>query len=200
MNGLIDGVDLLSAGGGDLIDGLGLLSDGSGQLANGTGDLSDGLGKLDDGAGQLADGSTTAADGSNQVAAGADKLAKGLGDAANGSGQIADGLTTAAGGAPKLVDGAQKLSDQGTKKLIAAGTSTAQSYGELYSTMTAGAQRAQTEDMAYGAPKDAVGLTAYSYIIKGDDGEGSRNLARGLGGLAILGAGGAVFALRRRFI
>ena len=66
--------------------------------------------------------------------------------------------------------------------------------------MTAGAERAQAEDMAYGAPQDAVGLTAYSYIIKGDDGEGGRNWARGLGGLALLGAGGGVFALRRRFI
>ena len=66
--------------------------------------------------------------------------------------------------------------------------------------MTAGAKRAQTEDMAFGAPADAVGLTAYSYVIQGDDGEGGRNLTRGLGGLAILGAGGAVFGLRRRFI
>ncbi len=70
----------------------------------------------------------------------------------------------------------------------------------MYATMTAGAKRAQTEEMAFGAPQDAVGLTAYSYVIKGDDGEGGRNLARGLGGLAVLGAGAGVFALRRRFI
>jgi putative membrane protein len=66
--------------------------------------------------------------------------------------------------------------------------------------MTAGAKRAQTEDMAFGAPAHAVGLTAYSYVIQGDDGEGGRNLVRGLGGLAILGAGGGVFAVRRRLV
>ena len=141
-----------------------------------------------------------AKDGSGQLAAGAGQLSDGLKDAADGSGQLVGGLATAADGAPKLVDGAQRLSDEGTKKLIAAGTTTAQSYGELYATMTAGAKRAQTEDMAFGAPSDAVGLTAYSYVIQGDDGEGGRNLTRGLGGLAILGAGGAVFGLRRRFI
>ena len=98
------------------------------------------------------------------------------------------------------MDGAQKLSDQGTKKLVQAGELTAQNYGEMYATMTAGAKRAEAENMAFGAPTDAIGLTAYSYVIQGDDGEGSRNLTRGLGGLAILGAGGGVFALRRRLV
>ena len=42
--------------------------------------------------------------------------------------------------------------------------------------------------MAYGAPDGAVGLTAYSYAIEGADGEGSRNLVRTLGGVALLGA------------
>jgi putative membrane protein len=200
MSGLIGGADQLSGGGGDLVSGLGLLADGSGDLADGTGELRSGLGTLDAGANTLADGTTKAADGSTQLKDGANTLSDGLGDAADGSGQIADGLKTAAGGAPKLVDGAQELSTQGTKKLIGAGTTTAQSYGELYATMVAGSKRAQTEDMAFGAPKDAVGLTAYSYIIKGDDGEGGKNLTRGLGGLALLGAGAGVFALRRRLV
>jgi putative membrane protein len=52
--------------------------------------------------------------------------------------------------------------------------------------------------MAYGAPEDASGLTAYSYIIKGEDGEGGRNMARALGGLAVFGAAGGMFLLRRR--
>ncbi len=138
--------------------------------------------------------------GSGLLAVGAKTLAAGLQDAADGSGQLVGGLGQAADGAPKIVDGAQKLSDQGTKKLIEAGTTTAQSYGELYATITAGAKRGSTEDMAFGAPADAVGLTAYSYIIKGDDGEGGRNWTRGVGGLALLGAGGAVFALRRRLV
>ncbi len=70
----------------------------------------------------------------------------------------------------------------------------------MYATIEAGAKRAQTEDMVYGAPEDAVGLAAYSYEIKGEDGEGSRNMTRGLGGLAVLAAGAAVFGLRRRVI
>ena len=197
----------LSAGLGKIDDGAGQLSDGAGRLAAGTdelnagaGKLNAGAGKLDDGAGQLADGTGKASAGSQQLADGAGELATGLQDAADGSGRLVGGLGQAADGAPKIVDGAQKLSDQGTKKLIEAGTTTAQSYGEMYATMTAGAERAQTEDMAFGAPEDAIGLTAYSYVIKGNDGEGGRNLARGVGGLAILGAGGAVFALRRRLI
>jgi putative membrane protein len=211
---LTDGTAKLSSKTGELAAGLGRIDDGAGKVAAGAGQVADGTEdadtgsakldagarKLDDGAGRLARGTGKAADGSRRLLDGADTLAGGLQGAADGSGQLSDGLRTAADGAPRLVDGAQKLSDQGTKKLIAAGTTTAQSYGELYATMTAGAKRAQAEDMAFGAPKDAVGLTAYSYVISGDDGEGGRNLTRGAGGLALLGAGGAVFALRRRLV
>jgi len=194
------GLTKIDGGAGQLADGAGQLSDGTQELAAGGSKLAAGARKLNDGAGQLAEGSTQAKDGSGQLSAGAGKLAGGLKDAADGSGQLAGGLKQAAGGAPQLVDGAQKLSDQGTKKLVQAGELTAQNYGEMYATMTAGAKRAEAEDMAFGAPTDAIGLTAYSYVIQGDDGEGSRNLVRGLGGLAILGAGGGVFALRRRLV
>lgn len=211
---LSDGASLLSGKTGELSAGLtkidggaGQLADGAGRLAAGTDELNAGGSKLaagsrrlDDGASQLAGGTSHAKDGSGQLSAGAGKLAGGLKDAADGSGQLAGGLKQAADGAPQLVDGAQKLSDQGTKKLVQAGELTAQNYGEMYATMTAGAKRAQTEDMAFGAPAHAVGLTAYSYVIQGDDGEGGRNLVRGLGGLAILGAGGGVFAVRRRLV
>ena len=64
----------------------------------------------------------------------------------------------------------------------------------------AGAQRAKAEGMAYGAPTDAVGNTAYSYEIAGADGEGSRNVGRGLGALAVFGLAGSAAFLRRRFI
>ena len=120
--------------------------------------------------------------------------------AADGSGRLADGLTTAADGAPKLVDGAERLSDEGTKKLVVAGEDTAQNYGEMYATIAAGSERAQTENMAYGAPEGAMGLTAYSFVIEGENGESGRNVARGVAGLAILGAGAGAFALRRRFV
>ena len=111
---------------------------------------------------------------------------------------IFGGLTKAAGSAPALPEGAQRLSDEGTKKLIAAGESTTSEYGELVSVIKAGAERGSAEKMAFGAPEDAVGLTAYSYIIQGEDGESGRNLTRALGGLAVFGAAGGMFLLRRR--
>ena len=77
-------------------------------------------------------------------------------------------------------------------------STTTSEYGELVAVIEAGAERADAEKMAYGAPADAVGLTAYSFIIKGEDGEDSRNLTRALGGLAVFGAAGGVFLLRRR--
>ena len=59
-------------------------------------------------------------------------------------------------------------------QLIDAGEETAQEYGKLYATIAAGAERADAEKMAYGAPDDAQGLTAYSYELLGDDGDSSR--------------------------
>jgi len=188
---LVEGVSQLQAGGVQL-------SGGAADLASGLGQIDDGAGKLSDGAGQLADGTAKASDGGSQVADGAGQLADGLKDAGDGSTKLFEGLVTAANGAPKLEDGAQRLSDEGTKKLIAAGESTTSSYGEMVSVIKAGAERGSAEKMAYGAPDDAVGLTAYSYIIKGADGESGRNMARALGGLAVFGAAGGMFLLRRR--
>ncbi|MFL6004198.1 MAG: hypothetical protein ACJ72P_15430, partial [Nocardioides sp.] len=190
----------LLCGSGLLADGADRLATGAGDLADGTGKLRAGAGELNAGAGKLADGTDEAADGSGQLADGAGKLADGLGDAADGSGKLTDGLGQAREGAPKLVDGAQELSDKGTSKLVEKGKDTTQTYGQMYATMEAGAERAQTEDMAYGAPEGAAGLTAYSYVIQGDDGESGRNWSRGLAGLALLGLGGGGLLLRRRLV
>jgi putative membrane protein len=173
----------LVCGGQALADGGQKLAAGTGELAAGAGELDEGAGKIDDGAGQVADGS--------------DQLADGLGDAADGSRQITDGLGQAADGAPKLVDGAGRLSDEGTSKLVEAGEDTAQNYGELYATIEAGAELADASKMAYGGPEGSQELMAYSYVIEGENGETGRNLARGLTGLALLGAGAAAFAFRR---
>ena len=85
-------------------------------------------------------------------------------------------------------------------KLIAAGKSTAKEYGQLYAIVGAGSERAQAESMAYGAPDDASGLTAYSFEIRGEDGEDSRNFKRALGAVLIAGLGMGAFVLRRRMI
>lgn len=204
---LADGGDQLTAGVDKLVAGVVKLSEGGQLLSAGASELSTGLGTIEDGTDKLAAGTSTARAGSGKLAAGTGKLSAGAGElatglsaAASGSNRLADGLGEAAGGAPKLVDGAQRLSDEGTKKLVAAGESTAQNYGELYATIAAGAERAQTEKMAYGAPEGAMGLTAYSYVIQGDDGEGGRNLTRGMLGLAVLAAAAGVLAARRKLV
>jgi putative membrane protein len=197
---LAHGGEDLVAGVNTLVAGVQQLNAGGMQLSAGAGELASGLGDLQDGAGQLAAGTGKAADGANQVADGANKLATGLGDAADGSGRLADGLGKAAEGAPKIRDGAQRLSDEGTSKLVEAGEATAQNYGEMYATIEAGAERAQTEKMVYGAPENAIGLAAYSYEIKGEDGAAGRNLTKGLGAMALLGAGAGAFVLRRRIV
>ncbi len=204
---LANGADDAVAGGQELSSGLGELDAGAGQLSDGTGDLVDGVGQLgdgaaqlDDGAGQLADGASAAEAGSLLIANGAQELADGLLEAAGGSGLLAEGLATAAQSTPQLVDGASRLSEEGTKKLVEAGQETAQDYGKQYSLILAGAERAEDEKMIIGAPDEALGLAAYSFEVQGEDGEGSRNLARTLGGLALLGAGAGLFALRRRLV
>ena len=161
-----------------------------------------------EGAGELADGARPArrrdrrrrAEGSGKLAAGAGELADGLVEAADGSVRLADGLAKAEDGAPALVDGAGRLSTEGMSKLIDAGEDTAQDYGKLYATIEAGAERADAEKMAYGAPADAQGLTAYTYELLGDDGETGRNTKRGLIALGLLGLGGGALLLRRRFV
>ena len=201
------GLDQLADGVGAAVDGVLQLQDGSSTAYAGSSDLTTGLGKLDDGAGDLADGAQqldagagTADAGSGRLADGAKTLSDGISDAANGSGRIADGLGTATDGAAQLPKGATALSDQGTKQLIAKGKDTTAEYGEKVAVVDTGSKLATTRAMAYGAPKGATGLTAYSYEISGLDGEGGKNLARGLGGLALLGAGACALGLRRRFV
>lgn len=162
--------------------------------------LADGGGQLTDGIDKLVAGVTLLNDGGGQLADGAGQLADGLGAAADGSERLADGLAQAEDGAPRLVDGADRLSKEGMSQLIEAGEDTAQEYGRLYATIKAGADRADAEKMAYGAPEGAQGLTAYSYELLGDDGQGSRNTKRGLAALALVGLGAGGLVLRRRLI
>ena len=190
---LLDGLDQLDAGAGQLKAGTGEVATGAGKLAPGASQLSDGLGKLSAGANQLSDGTV-------QLSDGADKFAAGLGDAATGSGTLADGLVTAAEGGEALPAGASRLSAEGTSKLVVAGKSTAADYGLKYAVIAAGAQRAKTEGMAYGAPADAAGATAYSLEISGANGDGGRSLGRGAGALALFGSGAGLVMFRRRIV
>ncbi|MDO9379381.1 MAG: hypothetical protein Q7T56_11080 [Nocardioidaceae bacterium] len=203
---LADGTGKLADGTGTLVDGTGRLVDGTGRLADGTGTLADGTDTLVDGTGQLADGNGKLADGAKRLGEGAGQLdtglltlVDGLVTAGDGALRINEGLGTASDGAPKLVDGAQDLSDQGTKKLVEAGESTAADFGLKYALIEAGAARAG-DAMAYGAPEGAEGFTAYSYDLAGADGESTRNAARGGAALAVFALAGGVAILRRRFL
>ena len=70
----------------------------------------------------------------------------------------------------------------------------------MYATLEAGAERATEEKMVVGAPEGAVGLAAYTFEIAGEDGEGSRNLTRGVAALGLLAAAGGTLLIRRRLI
>ena len=187
-----DGADQVAGGAGQVAGGAGALSAGADTLAAGAGQLDTGLGKLSSGANLLSGGTVQLFDGANTLAAG-------LGDAATGSGQLADGLAKAAVGGKALPAGASKLSAEGTSKLVEAGKATASDYGLKYALIVAGAERAKAEGMAYGAPAGATGATAYSLEISGANGDGGTNVGRGVGALALFGAGGGL-ALYRRFV
>ncbi len=196
-----DVVNQAYLGAGQVADGAAQVADGADQVAGGAGQVADGADDLEAGIRQIKSGAGQLDDGAGQLADGANQLQTGLQDAASGSGQLADGLAEAAGGAPKLRDGAQQLSDEGTKVLIGKGKETAQTFGEKYALIKAGADRAQAESMAYGAPEGATGQTAYTLAIAGADGEGGRNWGRGLGALAVFAiGGGAAAAIRQRLV
>ncbi|MGZ4475426.1 MAG: hypothetical protein ACXVWW_06945, partial [Nocardioides sp.] len=158
-----------------------------------------GAAALADGGKQLNDAVPQLRSGVDQLAAGGLQLSDGLGAAADGAGQIDDGLGQARDGAPQIVDGAKQLSEKGSQKIAQAGQDTAQSYGEMYAELVAEGKRAREDSMAIGAPEGATAMTAYQFIVTGDDGQGSRNTDRALlaGGLLIATGGGLL--LRRRF-
>ena len=107
-------------------------------------------------------------------------------------------MITAVDGGQALPAGATKLSVEGTSKLVEAGRTTASDYGLKYATIVAGAQRAQNESMAYGAPANATGTTAYSLEISGANGDSGASVVRGVSGIALLAAGAGLIAYRRR--
>jgi putative membrane protein len=160
--------------------------------------LAGGLGRLDGGSHQLADGTSQALNGSARLADGAHQLSDGLSTASAGTGRLADGLQQARDGAPRLKSGANELSTRGVVKVVQAGQDTAQQYGKLYATLAAGAKRAHTDGMMYGAPTGAMGLMAYDFEINGSDGQSSRNVMQLLAAVVLGGLGLGVFALRRR--
>ncbi|KQR16737.1 hypothetical protein [Cellulomonas sp. Leaf334] len=208
IHSLQAGVKELRAGGGALGSGLGQLSAGATRLNAGAGSLSTGLTTAATGSAALAAGlqdaaagSTTLSDGIETAAEGSDELADGIEAAADGSTQLSEGLVTASEGAPKLVDGTQQLSDEGTSQVVVSGQGTAEDFGVKYAVLSAGAERAQTEGMAYGAPEGATGATAYSIEIAGVDGTGASSVGRLILAIVLFAGGiGLATLARRRFV
>nr|WP_246280492.1 hypothetical protein [Cellulomonas humilata] len=180
VHSLQAGTDQLSAGGDTLASGLAQLGAGASRLNTGASDLSAGIAK---------------------AAAGSRALSDGLADAADGSTQLSEGAAKAADGAPKLVDGTQRLSDEGTSQVVVSGKGTAEDFGVKYAVLSAQADRAAAEGMAYGAPDGAAGFTAYSIDIAGVDGTGVSSLGRLIAAIALFAAGiGLATFARRRFV
>jgi len=194
------GAGQLKAGTGELKLGSGQLDDGTGELGAGAKELAAGAGELDTGLGKVSSGATKLSDGTLRLSDGSKELASGLGEATAGSGKLSDGLAKATEKGKALPDGATRLSAEGTSKLGEAGKATASEFGLKYAVIAAGAERAKTEAMAYGAPANASGTTAYSLEISGANGDGGTSLNRGLGALALFGAGGGLVLFRRRFV
>lgn len=177
------------------------LQAGTGQLTAGGDTLASGLAQLGAGASRLNDGAGDLSAGIAKAAAGSRALSDGLDAAADGSTQLSEGLVTASEGAPKLVDGTQQLSDEGTSQVVVSGQGTAQDFGVKYAVLSAGAERAQAEGMAYGAPEGATGSTAYSIEIAGVDGTGASSVGRLVLAIVLFAAGiGLATFARRRFV
>lgn len=206
--GLLEGLAQVDAGVTALVTGVvtkvqGAVGDADDTKADGT--LRGGIHALQAGTDQLSAGGDTLVSGLSRLGAGATRLedgaselAAGLTRAADGSTQLADGLQTAADGAPALVDGAQRLSAEGTSQLAATGQGTAADFGIGYAVLAAGAERAQTEGMAYGAPDGAAGTTAYSLEIAGVDGSGVGSVGRLVAALALFAGAVGLGTLARR--
>ncbi|SDU75226.1 YhgE/Pip domain-containing protein [Jiangella alkaliphila] len=133
--GLLEGLNLLDEGVGELVSGVvgsvqggvgepddtpadetlrgGVngLSDGVDQIIDGGNALVSGLMQLTDGAHQLHDGNLRISDGAGTLAAGAEEAADGAGRIADGAGQLEDGARDAADGAGQIEDGAGQLAD-----------------------------------------------------------------------------------------
>ena len=82
--------------------------------------------------------------------------------------------------------------------LTANGKETSADYGVRYAVLTAGAERAANESMAYGAPVGATGATAYSIEIAGADGSGVNTLGRLIFMIALFAAGIGIATLISR--
>lgn len=127
----------------------------------------------------LMKGAAQLSSGLDLLAAGAAKLHTGLEAAGSGASQIANGLGLAVPGGSQIQSGAGLLSSLGTKKLIAAGASTASTFGEKYAVMQAlNARIAAGDGIPNGAATGATTTAAYDFRLAAATNDSSSNLVK----------------------
>ncbi|MGG0278525.1 YhgE/Pip domain-containing protein [Bacillus pacificus] len=126
---LIDAINQLADGSGQVTGGLDTLSAGANQMAGGVNQLADGssqvtggLGALSAGANQMAGGVNQLADGSSQVTGGLGTLSVGVTKLANGSSQVTGGLGTLSVGTNQMAGGVNQLADGSNQVTTGLGT------------------------------------------------------------------------------
>ncbi|WP_265938341.1 YhgE/Pip family protein [Bacillus thuringiensis] len=134
------GLDTLSAGANQMAGGVNQLADGSSQVTGGLGQLSAGANQMAGGVNQLADGSNQVTGGLGTLSVGANQMAGGVNQLAHGSGQVTTGLGTLSNGSIQLIDGVNKLAD-GSGKVTDGLVKVNDGSGELAEKLGEGAEK-----------------------------------------------------------
>ncbi|MGM7431591.1 YhgE/Pip family protein [Bacillus pacificus] len=109
LNTAKEGTNKFKNESGQLIDAINQLADGSGQVTGGLDTLSAGANQMAGGVNQLADGSSQVTGGLRALSAGANQMAGGVNQLADGSSQVTGGLGTLSVGVTKLADGSSQV-------------------------------------------------------------------------------------------
>ncbi|PFF70970.1 phage infection protein [Bacillus thuringiensis] len=140
LNTAKEGANKFKNESGQLIDAINQLADGSGQVTTGLDTLSAGANQMAGGVNQLADGSSQVTGGLGQLSAGANQMAGGVNQLADGSGQVTTGLGTLSNGSTQLIDGVNKLAD-GSGKVTDGLVKVNDGSGELAEKLGEGAEK-----------------------------------------------------------
>ncbi|HDR8108636.1 TPA: YhgE/Pip domain-containing protein [Bacillus cereus] len=161
---LIDAINQLADGSGQVTTGLDTLSAGANQMAGGVNQLADGSSQVTGGLGQLSAGANQMAGGVNQLADGSNQVTGGLGTLSVGANQMAGGVNQLADGSGKVTDGLVKVND-GSGELAEKLGEGAEKTGEVKGTdktydMFASPVKVKTEKIAE-VPNYGTGFTPY---------------------------------------
>ncbi|MCH9801365.1 MAG: hypothetical protein K0U62_07535 [Actinomycetia bacterium] len=143
-----------------LVEGLEDLSAGIEAAAEGAEALDEGAQALDEGAEVVADGGQELAVGSEELAVAAGEVAFGTVEVSAALTELAVGLNDAASGGDALAAGSAELQSQGTEELYAEIVASSDDPAQASAYLAASNSRADSA-LPYGAPEGAVGNAAY---------------------------------------